>query len=509
MLSKLKTCCLTGLIVNMIEVEVDISNGLPNINVVGLPDMAIKESKDRVRAAIKNSGLDFPLKRITINLSPANTKKEGSHFDLPIALAILGASMQIPLEELEDTLVLGELSLDGKTNKVNGVLPMLLEMHKRGIKKVIIPYDNFQEAKIVDDIEVIPIQTLGDIVYHLTGKERLAIYKEPFKYNHKEEVDLDDFKDLHGQENLKRALEIAASGSHNLLIIGPPGSGKTMAARRLPSILPRLTFHEALEITKIYSIAGLLGAHEGLIHSRPFRSPHHTSSTPAIIGGGRIPRPGEVSLSHYGVLFLDELAEFNKTSLEVLRQPLEDKVIHISRAKASYTYPADFMLIAAMNPCPCGYYGSVGGQECTCTPYQIKRYINKISGPLMDRIDMIVETPAVEYKDLTSKKKSESSRYIRVRVEKARNIQLKRYENTRYLFNSQLNGAAINKYCSLTSPAKELLGLAFQKMNLSARGYSKVLKVARTIADLDGKTTINETHLAEALQYRNTRGMIP
>ena len=509
MLSKVKTCCLTGLVVTVIDVETDISNGLPNINVVGLPDMAIKESKDRVRAAIKNSGLDFPLKRITINLSPANTRKEGSHFDLPIALGILGASMQVPLEGLEDTLILGELSLDGKANKVNGVLPMLLEMCNRGIKKVIVPYENLEEAKIVDGMEIVPVHTLNDIALHLLGEKRLDIYTEPFEYNHEEETGLEDFKDLRGQENLKRALEIAASGKHNVLTIGPPGSGKTMAAKRLPSILPKLTFQEALEITKIYSVAGLLDAHEGLIRSRPFRSPHHTGSTVAITGGGRIPKPGEVSLSHYGVLFLDELPEFNKTSLEVLRQPLEDRVINISRINGSYTYPADFMLLAAMNPCPCGYYGIEGGQQCNCTPYQINRYINKISGPLMDRIDIIVETSAVKYEDLTDNKRSESSEEIRKRVEKAREIQLERYKKTKYLFNSQLDGAAINKYCILSSTAQQLMNLAFNRMNLSARGYSRVLKVARTIADLEGKDIICENHLAEALQYRSLSGTTP
>ncbi|HZX21104.1 MAG TPA: YifB family Mg chelatase-like AAA ATPase [Clostridia bacterium] len=509
MLSKVKTCCLTGLMVTMIEVEVDISRGLPNVNVVGLPDMAIKESKDRVRAAIQNSGLDFPLKRITVNLSPAHIKKEGSHFDLPIALGILGASMQIPLEELEDTLVLGELSLDGKTNRVNGVLPMLLETYNEGIKKVIVPYENLEEAKIVDGIEIIPVHTLNDIMFHLIGEKRLNTHIGPFRYNRNEKTNSEDFKDLHGQENLKRALEIAASGNHNLLTIGPPGSGKTMAARRLPSILPRLTFQEALEITKIYSVAGLLNAHEGLIYNRPFRSPHHTSSIVAITGGGRIPKPGEVSLSHYGVLFLDELPEFSKASLEVLRQPMEDRVIHISRINGSCTYPADFMLLAAMNPCPCGYYGTDGGQQCNCTAGQINRYVSKISGPLMDRIDIIVETSSVKYKDLTDNTGSESSEEIRKRVEKAREIQLERYKKTKYLFNSQLNGAAINKYCSLNPGAQQLMNLAFHRMNLSARGYSRVLKVARTIADLDGQDVICENHLAEALQYRNLSGLIP
>lgn len=355
MLAKVKTCCITGLIVTMIEVEVDIANGLPNVNVVGLPDTSIKESKERVRAAIKNSELDFPLKRITINLSPADTKKEGSHFDLPIALGILGASMQIPLDELEHTLVLGELSLDGKINRVSGVLPMLLQMYREGIKRVIVPNGNLEEAKIVDNIEIIAAKSLNDVVLHLKQEDRIYSYIGSSNYEYKTEISTEDFKDLQGQENLKRGLEIAASGNHNLLMIGPPGSGKTMAARRLPSILPKLTFHEALEITKIYSVAGLLNSDEGLVSDRPFRSPHHTSSLVALTGGGRIPKPGEVSLSHYGVLFLDELPEFNKSTLEVLRQPLEDRTIHISRINGSYTYPADFMLLAAMNPCPCEF----------------------------------------------------------------------------------------------------------------------------------------------------------
>lgn len=508
MLSKIKTCCISGLMVTTIEVEVDISNGLPNVNVVGLPDMAIKESKERVRAAIKNSQLEFPLKRITINLSPADTKKEGSHFDLPIALGILGASMQIPLDELENILVLGELSLDGKTNRVNGVLPMLLEMYNQGIKKVILPKGNLEEARIVDGIEIIPVESLNDIALHFRGERRIPSYMGISKYEFNEGITSEDFKDLHGQENLKRGLEISASGNHNLLMIGPPGSGKTMAARRLPSILPRLTFGEALEITKIYSVAGLLDPNEGLFRKRPFRSPHHTSSIVALTGGGRIPKPGEVSLSHYGVLFLDELPEFNKSALEVLRQPLEDRNIHISRINGSYTYPADFMLIAAMNPCPCGYYGTNSGQECTCTASQVNRYVGKISGPLIDRIDIIVETSAVEYKDLISNKKIESSKDMRLRVEKAREIQLERYKKTKYLFNAQLNGAAIKKYCSLTPSSQKLMNLAFDRMKLSARGYSRILKVARTIADLEGSDVIAENHLAEALQYRNISGII-
>lgn len=503
MLSKVRTCSITGLEVTRIEVEVDISNGLPNINVVGLPDTSIKESKERVRAAIKNSDLDFPMKRITINLSPADTKKEGSHFDLPIALGILGASKQVPVDKLKETLILGELSLDGRTNKVNGVLPMLLEMYNQGIKKVIIPYENLEEAKIVEGIDAIPVKNLKEIALHLMGEEKIPNYIGESNYNNNEGISNEDFKNIRGQENLKRGLEIAASGNHNLLMVGPPGSGKTMAARSIPSILPKLTFYEALEITKIYSVAGLINSNEGLVKNRPFRSPHHTSSLVALTGGGRVPKPGEVSLSHYGVLFLDELPEFNKQALEVLRQPLEDRSINISRVNGSYRYPADFMLIASMNPCPCGHYGTDSGHECTCTPYEIRRYSNKISGPLMDRIDIIVETSSVEYKDLISNNREESSNEIRGRVEKARDIQLDRYKNTNYIFNSQLSGESIKKYCLLTSSAKKLMDLAFDKMKLSARGYSRVLKVARTIADLDESNVITDSHLAEALQYRN------
>ncbi|NWN98630.1 MAG: YifB family Mg chelatase-like AAA ATPase [Bacillus sp. (in: Bacteria)] len=349
----------------------------------------------------------------------------------------------------------------------------------------------------------IPVKNLKEIALHLIGEEKIPNYIGESNYNNKEGISNEDFRNIRGQENLKRGLEIAASGNHNLLMVGPPGSGKTMAARSIPSILPKLTFYEALEITKIYSVAGLINSNEGLVKNRPFRSPHHTSSVVALTGGGRVPKPGEVSLSHYGVLFLDELPEFNKQALEVLRQPLEDRSINISRVNGSYRYPADFMLIASMNPCPCGHYGTDSGHECTCTPYEIRRYSNKISGPLMDRIDIIVETSSVEYKDLISNNRAESSNEIRYRVERARDIQLDRYKNTNYIFNSQLSGESIKKYCLLTSSAKKLMDLAFDKMKLSARGYSRILKVARTIADLDERNVITDNHLAEALQYRN------
>jgi len=509
MLAKIKTCSIYGLTVSDIDVEVDINNGLPVINIVGLPDMALKESKERVRAAINNSGLEFPLKRITVNLSPADTKKEGTHFDLPIALGIIAASSQVDLTNFSQFIVFGELSLDGRVNSINGVLPMLLEMHKKGYKKVILPYENLKEAELVKDMECIGIKSLKELVDFINGEMQLEIHKQSIIENWDKLPYDEDFKDLKGQDNLKRGLEIVAAGAHNLLMIGPPGSGKTMAARRLPSILPKLTMEEAMEITKIHSIAGLLDRNKVLITQRPFRSPHHTASMVSLIGGGRIPKPGEVTLSHNGVLFLDELPEFSRGALEVLRQPLEDGCVTISRANASFTYPAQFMLIASMNPCPCGYYNADGhGEECSCTPYQINRYVSKVSGPLLDRIDIIVETSAVSYKELTSKVESESSETIRERVESARERQLERYKGTKLTFNSQLGSADIKKYCVLDAPTKKLLSTAFDKMKLSARAYNRIIKISRTIADLDGSDMIQVNHLAEALQFRQNNNLM-
>lgn len=509
MLAKIKTCCIYGLQVTEIEVEVDIANGLPVMNIVGLPDVALKESKERVRAAINNSGFEFPLKRITINLSPADTKKEGTHFDLPIALGILAASKQITLENFSEIITLGELSLDGDVNRINGVLPMLLEAYDKGCSKVILPLMNIEEAKLVNGLQCIGIKSLKELVLFIKGEVQV----QTFIGNNVEELEFhefeDDLKDLRGQENLKRGLEIVAAGCHNLLMTGPPGSGKTMAARRLPSILPKLTFEEAMEITKIYSITGLLEPNKGLVAQRPFRSPHHTSSMVALTGGGRIPKPGEVSLSHYGVLFLDELPEFNKNALEVLRQPLEDGFITISRANGSFTYPAKFMLVCSMNPCPCGYYGTEGNDHrCSCTPHQVNRYVGKISGPLMDRMDIVIETTAVSYSDLTSSKTTEGSKEIRQRVEKARQRQLERYKNTKFTFNSQLTASAVKKYCVLDSKSQQLLGNAYERMKLSARAYNRIIKITRTIADLDGCEAIKVDHLAEALQYRRTSNFV-
>lgn len=509
MLAKVKTCCIYGLTVTDIEVEVDINNGLPVVNIVGLPDMALKESKERVRAAINNSGLEFPLRRITVNLSPADTKKEGTHFDLPIALGVLAASEQLSLINFSQFVVLGELSLDGKINRVNGVLPMLLEMYNMGFNQVILPLGNMEEAKLVNGMQCIGVESLKELVDFINGEIQLDIHKD-FIVKDWEEIQYDeDFKDLKGQDNLKRGLEIVAAGCHNLLMVGPPGSGKTMAARRLPSILPKLTMEEAMEITKIYSIAGLLEQDKGLITQRPFRSPHHTSSMVALTGGGRIPKPGEVSLSHYGVLFLDELPEFTRSALEVLRQPLEDGCVTISRANASFTYPSKFMLVSSMNPCPCGYYDTESnGHICSCTPQQINRYVGKISGPLLDRMDIVVETTAVSYGELTSNKEVESSKTIRKRVEKARQRQLERYKGTKFTFNSQLNSSAIKKYCSLDIKTQNLLSNAFEKMKLSARAYNRIIKITRTIADLDDSDVIKINHLAEALQYRQINNLM-
>ncbi|AOY77331.1 YifB family Mg chelatase-like AAA ATPase [Clostridium formicaceticum] len=509
MLAKVKTCCIHGLLAADIEVQVDLANGLPTMNIVGLPDAALKESKERVRAAIKNSELDFPLKRITVNLSPADTRKEGTYFDLPIALGILAASEQIRLTDFSEVVVLGELSLDGQINPVNGVLPMLLEMCTRGFTKVLLPLGNIEEAKLVEGIECIGVTSLKEVVAFINNEIQLETSIGTIFHRWDQQDFHQDFKDLKGQESLKRGLEIVAAGSHNLMMIGPPGSGKTMAAAALPSILPKLTFEEAMEITKIYSVAGLLTSQKGLITQRPFRAPHHTASMVALTGGGRVPKPGEVSLSHYGVLFLDELPEFTKSVLEVLRQPLENGSITLSRVNGTFTYPAKFMLVCAMNPCPCGYHGTDAPQHhCSCTPQQVRRYTAKVSGPLLDRMDIIVETSAVSYKDLTSNKKTETSKEIRERVEKARQRQLERYKKNRFTFNSELTPAAIKKYCQLDSPSQSLLSNAFDKMGLSARAYNRIIKITRTIADLEESDEIKVHHLAEALQYRKINNIM-
>lgn len=438
MLIGVKSMSLQGVDGYFVDVQVDVSTGMPNWEVVGLPDASVRESKERVRAAIKNSGFYLPSRKIVINLAPASTKKEGSFFDLPIAIGILYDIGVIKEIDINEILFLGELSLDGKLNKINGILPMCIEALNLGIKDVIIPYENRFEAGVISGLNIYPAQDLNTVINHLNNLQKI----EKFTTNSEEFLDENnkykiDFSEVKGQENVKRALEIAAAGNHNCLLIGSPGSGKTMLSRRIPTILPDLTFNEALEISKIHSIAGVFPPDKSLINSRPFRSPHHTISSSALTGGGRIPKPGEISLAHHGVLFLDELPEFNHASLEAMRTPLEDRIVTISRTSCSLTYPCNFMLIASMNPCPCGYYGSKD-KECSCSPTSIEKYINKISGPLLDRIDIHVEVPQVKYDKLNTIEKSESSLEIKTRVNKARNIQLKRYSKHNIFSNSEL-----------------------------------------------------------------------
>ena len=494
---------LIGLEGYLVNIEIDVSAGIPCWDIVGLPDASVKEAKERVRTAIKNSGYDMQSRKIVVNLSPADIKKEGSFFDLPIAIGILACSGNINKKSIEDTIFIGELSLDGKINKVNGVLPMCIEAKKLGIKRVILPIENTKEAAVVKEIEVIGAKSLIEVVNFLNYKIHIESTKFDLKkLFHNREAEILDFSEVKGQENIKRALEIAAAGGHNCLLIGSPGSGKTMLARRVPSILPDLTFEESLETTKIHSIAGILEKNVALITKRPFRSPHHTVSSISLIGGGRIPKPGEISLAHNGVLFLDELPEFNKNTLEVLRGPLEDKVVTISRINASLTYPCNFMFIASMNPCPCGYLGS-REKECSCSEQSISRYIGKISGPLLDRIDIQIEVSQVKYQNLENNTKIETSQEVKKRVNDARKIQQDRYKKEKIYSNSALTPKLIEKYCKLDSKGKQILELAFNRLGLSARAYGRILKVARTIADLANEKNILKTHVAEAVQYRN------
>ena len=503
MLSIIKSMSLIGLEGYLVNIEIDVSAGIPCWDIVGLPDASVKEAKERVRTAIKNSGYDMQSRKIVVNLSPADIKKEGSFFDLPIAIGILACSGNINKKSIEDTIFIGELSLDGKINKVNGVLPMCIEAKKLGIKRVILPIENTKEAAVVKEIEVIGAKSLIEVVNFLNYRIHIESTKFDLKkLFHNREAEILDFSEVKGQENIKRALEIAAAGGHNCLLIGSPGSGKTMLARRVPSILPDLTFEESLETTKIHSIAGILEKNVALITKRPFRSPHHTVSSISLIGGGRIPKPGEISLAHNGVLFLDELPEFNKNTLEVLRGPFEDKVVTISRINASLTYPCNFMFIASMNPCPCGYLGS-REKECSCSEQSISRYIGKISGPLLDRIDIQIEVSQVKYQNLENNTKIETSQEVKKRVNDARKIQQDRYKKEKIYSNSALTPKLIEKYCKLDSKGKQILELAFNRLGLSARAYGRILKVARTIADLANEKNILKTHVAEAVQYRN------
>lgn len=502
MLSIVKSMTLHGLEGFIVDVQVDVAGGLPCWEIVGLPDVSIREAKERVRTAIKNSGYEFPSRRIVINLAPATIKKVGSAFDLPIAIAILLATENINEFDFENVAFVGELSLDGNVHSITGILPMCIEAKKLGIKEIVVPKENAKEASIVDGINVIPVSSLNQVVAYLNKSIKI----NPEKFNSNELIKSNqvynlDFSEVKGQKNIKRAIEVAASGGHNCMLIGSPGSGKTMMARRIPTILPKLSFEEALEVTKIHSVAGNISENSPLIINRPFRFPHHTISKTSLVGGGAIPKPGEISLAHYGVLFLDELPEFEKSTLEVLRGPLEDGKITISRVNATLTYPSKFMLVASMNPCPCGYYGS--DKECSCSNQAINKYLGKISGPLLDRIDIQVEVSSVKYKNLNSNTQEETSEQIRKRVEETRKIQLERYKECGIYSNSELTPKLIEKYCKLDEKSKIILEKAFNKLGLSARAYARILKVARTIADMNKSTNIQSSHLLEAIQYRS------
>jgi len=503
MLARVFSCAVIGLDGEIVEVEVDYGGGLPAISIVGLPDAAVQESRERVQAAIKNANLYFPRKRLVINLAPASVRKEGPAYDLPIAVGVLITSAQLPPGCLDDSLIIGELSLDGSVRHVRGVLPMAAMARKEGFKRIFTPAMDAPEAALIPDLEVIPVDNLESLYNHLTGGARISP-QEAITTEDLPIIVQTDFSEIKGQEHVKRALEVDAAGSPNVLMVGSPGAGKTLLARAIPSILPRMTIEEALDVTRIYSVADQLPDDIPMIRTRPFRAPHHTISHAGLVGGGNWPHPGEISLAHRGVLFLDELPEFGPRVLEVMRQPLEDKVVTISRAQGTLTFPANFQLIAAMNPCPCGYYGDPV-KECTCSSNVITRYQKRISGPMLDRIDIHIEVPRVEFEKLSDERLGEPSSTIQARIERARQVQRERFNSLEEIgisCNADMRPAEVRQFCTLDSTCLALMRSATNQMQLTARAYHRVLKLARTIADLAGSESIQPTHLAEALQYR-------